>query len=150
MISATRQRLPDEIIPASAEHSLTHGGNVAALAIDLNMRSRSYAQPGSDGKVWFKVNFAKLNCIHQVILYNVHRTPYRTWTCNSTDCSSNCTSYSCNNFPLTISAERTSSDGLPLIEECKYGDAVKIESVSGSYFGVYEIAITGKQGEKRY
>ena len=153
VISATRQRLSDEIIPASAEHSRTYRDNeevyAAAHAIDLDPDTSAYTQQNSDGEAWLKVNLAELNCIHQVIWYNSDSSPYLTWTCTSTDCSS-CEGNICSNFLLTTSGEITSSEDLPLIPDCKYGDTVKIDRVSGSSFYVYEIAITGKQGEIRY
>ena len=47
-----------------------------------------------------------------------------------------------------MSSERTSSDGLPTVADCKYGDTVKIERTdSGSNFVVRELAVMGKQGE---
>ena len=154
VISVTRERLSDEIIPVSAEHSRTRDYNeekyAAARAIDLDLDTWSSTYPGSEGKSWIKVNLAKLNCIHQVTWYGPN--PVYTWTCTSTDCSS-CSKglgASCTIYLLTTSAERTSSDDLPIIEECRYGDTVKLEKVSGSSFSVREIAITGKQGEIRY
>ena len=152
LISATRQRLSDEITPVSVEHSGTKDDDeeccAAAHATDLELRTRSFTIPGSDGNAWLKVNLAKLNCIHQVIRY-YKGNPYYTWTCTSTDCSS-CKGNYCSDYLLTVSAERTSSDDLPIIPDCRYGDTVKLELVSGGIFSVYEIAITGKQGEIRY
>ena len=150
LISATRQRLSDEITPVSVEHSGTKDDDeeccAAAHATDLELRTRSFTIPGSDGNAWLKVNLAKLNCIHQVIKYVSNGKLYLIWTCTSSDCST-CRSYYCNDYLLTTSAERTSSDDLPLIEDCKYGDSIKIESVDGASFVEYEIAIIGKQGE---
>ena len=155
IISEKRERLADEIIPDSAEHSGTLNNNeekyAAAHAIDLDLDTRSYTSAGSDGKSWFKVNLAQLNCIHQVRWYysvgrNIH---YLTWTCSSSDCS-NCRGHYCDKHILTTSSERTSSDYLPLIADCKHGDTVKSESPNGAHFWVLEIAITGKQGEIRY
>ena len=154
VISATRERLSDEIIPESVEHSRTYHKEeeccAVAHAIDLDLDTHSYTSRDLYRyKYWLKVNLAELNCIHQVIWYNSDGSPYLTWTCTSTDCSS-CEGNICSNFLLTTSGEITSSDDLPLIPDCKYGDTVKIDRVSGSSFYVYEIAITGKQGEIRY
>ena len=153
LISAKRERLADEIIPVSVEHSNTYKDNeedyAAAHVIDLDWDTRSVTAPGSDGKSWLKVNLAGLNCINQVIRYYEDGTPQFIWTCTSTDCSS-CKGYDCSNYLLTISAERTSSDDLPIIPDCRYGDTVKLEDVEGESFDVQEIAITGKQGEIRY
>ena len=155
VISATRDRLPDEIIPDSAENSHTVDDNeekyAAAHAIDLDLGTRSKTTTGSDGKRWLKVNLAKLYCIHQVIWYYTDGSPFLTWTCSSTDCST-CegSSYWCNRYLLTISSERTSSDDLPLIASCKYGDTVKIDARNFGWFEVHELSITSKQGEIRY
>ena len=152
VISATRERLPDEIIPDSAENSYTYQDNertyAAAHAIDLAWNTRSATSAGSDGKIWLKVNLAKLNCIHQVILYNVKGDPFLTSTCTSSNCSP-CKGSYCKSLLLTTSSEKTLSDDLPLIADCKYGDTVKVEKLNGGGFSVPEIAITGKQGEIR-
>ena len=154
VISATRERLPDEIIPDSVEHSHTYQDNeekyAAAQAIDQDLGTSSITTAGSDGKIWLKVNLAKLYCIHQVIWYHPDGSPFLTWTCSSSDCSTCEDHSSCSNFFLTAKSERTSSDGLPLIADCKYGDTVKLKIRDGSSFGVPEITITGKQGEIRY
>ena len=155
VISAPRERLPDEITPMSVEHSHTSRENeklyAVAHAIDLDLGTISLSSAGSDGKSWLKVNLAELNCIHQVIRFNIDGIPFPTWTCSSTDCSA-CegNSKSCSGFLVTTSSERTSSDDLPLIPDCKYGDTVKLEEVRGHKFTVREIAITGKQGEIRH
>ena len=152
LISATRQRLSDEITPVSVEHSGTKDDDeeccAAAHATDLELRTRSFTIPGSDGNAWLKVNLAKLNCIHQVIWYSSGSSHFLNWTCSSSDCSK-CESSYCGRFLLTTSSDRTSSDDLPLIADCKYGDTVKIERLDGDRFNVYEIAITVKQGEIR-
>ena len=153
VISATRERLPDEIIPVSVENSHTFKDNeekyAAAHAIDLDHGTTSITSAGSDGKAWLKVNLAKSYCIHQVIWYISGSNPYHTWTCSSSDCST-CEGSYCSYYLVTTSSERESSDDLPLIADCKYGDTVKLESRNGGNFWVYEIAITGKQGDIRY
>ena len=153
VISATRERLANEIIPESAENSHTFGDNeeiyAAAHAIDLDLSTSSTTSADSDGKIWLKVKLAKLYCIHQVIWYISGSSPYHTWTCSSTDCSV-CEGSSCSFYLLTTSSERTSSDGLLLNPSCKYGDTVMLEYRFGTFFGVNEIAITVKQGEIRF
>ena len=153
VISAKRERRPDEIIPVSVEHSQTLKNNeekfAAAHAIDLDLETRSSTSAGSDGKIWFKVNLAKLNCIHQAILYNDKGDPFLTSTCTSSNCSP-CEGSYCKSLLITTSSEKTLSDDLPLIADCKYGDTVKVEKLNGGGIGVPEIAITGKQGEIRY
>ena len=149
VISEKRERLADEIIPVSAEHSQTKDSNkekyAAAHAIDLDWITGSYTLAGSDGKKWLKVNLAKLYCIHQVIWYDSYGSPSLTWNCSSTDCST-CegSSYYCGVFLLTTSCERASSDNLPLIADCKHGDTVKLELTNGKGFVVPDIAITGE------
>ena len=154
VISAKRKRLADEIIPDSAEQSNTEDNDeekyAAAHAIDLDLGTRSKTLAGSDGKKWLKVNLAKLYCIHQVIWYGSTGGTVYTWTCSSSDCSTCEGSTSCSNYLLTTRSERTSSDDLPLIPSCKYGDTVTLEYQFNESLGVYEFAITGKQGEIRF
>ena len=154
VISATRERLTDEIIPVSAESSHTLHDNeeqfAAAHAIDLDLDSIFGASQGADGKTWLKLNLAKLNCIQQVIWYKENPvSPFHTWTCTSSDCSS-CVGKHCRFFLLTVSSDRTSSDNPPLIDDCKYGDTVKLERLDATNFALLEIAITGMIGEIRY
>ena len=154
VILATRERLADEIIADGVEHSHTYEDNeekyAAARAIDLDFGTWSGISAGSDGKSWLKVNLAKLYCIHQVIRYHSDGSPYYTWTCSNTDCSTCEGDSLCSTFSLTTSIERPSSDDLPLIPDCKYGDTVTLERVNGGSFWVSEIAVTSKQGAIRY
>ena len=148
-----RERLPGEITPVSAEQSHTHNDNeehyAASHAIDLDLDTESFTATGSDSTVWLKVKLDNRNCIHQVIWYNQDGNLYRDWTCSSTDCST-CRGKYCSIFALTVSSERTSSDGQPTVSDCKYGDTVKIERTDwGARFWVYELAVHGKQGEIR-
>ena len=153
VISATRERLPDEIIPDSVEHSHTfqdnEENNAAAHTIDLNLSTLSGTSSGSDGKTWLKLKLTELYCIQQVILYRSDGSPSLTWTCSNTDCST-CEGTYCSYYLLTTSSERTSSDDLPLIASCIYGDTVTLERLKSGWIRVSEIAITGKQGEIRY
>ena len=153
VISVRRGRIANEIIPVSVEHSKTKDDDeekyTVEHAIDLNLGSRSSTTIGSDGKIWLKVTLGKTSCIQQVIKYMSDGTHYRTWTCTSSDCST-CEGPKCSDYLLTTSVERTSSDSLPFVADCKNGDTVKLQKNTGSYFEVYEIAITGKQGEIRY
>ena len=155
VISATRDRIADEIIPDGAENSRSWNGNEdefgAARAIDLDLDTSTRTAEGSDGKTWLKVNLSKLHCIEQIIEYYSDGPPVYTRTCTSSDCS-RCegNSYWCNRLLITTSSERTSSDDLPLIAHCIYGDTVQIGIVLDNHFGMAEIAITGKQGKIRY
>ena len=143
-----RERLPMEIIPVSAEQSRTNEDNedeyAASHAIDLDLDTRSRTRPDTDGAIWLKVKLANVNCIYQVLRYNENGNLYRNWTCSSTDCST-CEGSNCDLFALTVSIERGSSDGLPTMSDCKYGDTVTIQRTDNKTFSVYEVAVTGKQ-----
>ena len=148
--SSHQRETPGEITPVSVEHSHTATDKeeryAASHAIDLDLDTMSRTAPGSDGTVWFKVKLDNTNCIHQVVWYINSGNPYLTWTCSSTDCST-CESKYCSIYSLTVSSERTSSDGLPTVADCKYGDTVTIQRTDGvGYFSVYEVAVHGKQG----
>ena len=153
VISATRlrERLADEIIPVYAENSATKNDDeenfAAKQAIDLDFGTMSGTIACSDGRMWLKVKLGKLICIEQVIWYRSDGSPRQIHTCSSTDCT-DCTHSSCDSFSLTVSIEGTSTDDLPpTIPDCKYGDTVKLEKISGTTIFVNEIAVTGKQGE---
>ena len=146
VISATRERLADEIVPVSAEQSGTSNNNTAAQAIDMDWNTMASTASGSDGRIWIKVNVAKLSCIQQVIRYGYGNYRFNTWTCTNSECSEEGSSH----IRITISSERTSSDNLPPIADCKYGDTVTLGMAGDLYgFDVPEIAIIGKQGEMK-
>ena len=146
----TRERLPDEIIPLNAELSRTLSDNGekynASRAIDLDRATWSYTGPGSDGTVWLKVILDKTHCVRQVQWHNRHGKLELTWTCSTDDCST-CEGNDCSDYSLTVSSERTSTDGLPLQWDCQHGDTVKLQRNSGSEFSAAELAVIGKQGE---
>ena len=48
---------------------------------------------------------------------------------------------------MTVSSERGTSENLPPVSDCKYGDTVKLLFKKKSHFTVFEIAIIGKQGD---
>ena len=83
-------------------------------------------------------------CVEQVIRYRDNGTPAPTWTCTETDCS-NCGGKYCSYYTLTVSTEGAVSDLSP-VSDCKYGDTVKLERVSGTGITVREMAIVGKSG----
>ena len=152
VISGRRERLADEIIPVSVAHPQTFNNDDdvydAAHAIDLDLDTESGTIAGSDGRIWLNVKLGKLSCIEQVILYHREGIPKQIHTCSSTECDTCTINRSCDKYSLTVSIEGTSTDDLPpTLPDCKYGDTVKLEKISGPYFYVYEIAITGKQGE---
>ena len=142
-----RERQPDEITPVSAEQSKTaddnKGRNTADHAIDLDLNTWSHTTYGSS---WLEVKLEKTFCILQVIWYNQDGNPDHTWTCSSTDCST-CQGYYCSSYTLTVSIERGSTDDLPLVPHCKYGDTVKLQRSYSGYLSVYELAVIGEQGK---
>ena len=150
VFSDKRERKPDEIIPASAIQSATmdrnHEDYAAAHAIDLYLMTSSYTRAGPDGSAWLKVKLDKVYCVQEVAWYGTDGSPVLTWTCSSSDCTT-CTegSSSCTSYNLTVSTDRTSTDGLIPVSDCRYGDTVKLNG--GKSFRVFEIAITGKPGE---
>ena len=150
---APRERLAGEIVPVSAEHSGTYEddetSNGAANAIDLNFGTRSVTQPGSDNTFWLKVTLDQVYCLKQVVL-NIYEgvTLDVTWTCSDTDCTSCDDSpgdTGCYTYTLTVYTEGDSSDNLPSVSDCKYGNRVKLDGSTddGSTFSVYEIVIIG-------
>ncbi|KAL5264504.1 hypothetical protein ACHWQZ_G005557 [Mnemiopsis leidyi] len=145
--AAIRERVTDEITPASAEHSATDSNDDASygagLAIDLDLATFSYTVPGSDGTIWLKVTLDRVRCVRQVLWHNAGAvTPALTWTCSETGCS-NCVGSICSNFKLSVSSEGAVSD-LPPVSDCIYGDTVNIQRVDDYYrFGVAELAIVG-------
>ncbi|KAL5270562.1 hypothetical protein ACHWQZ_G001312 [Mnemiopsis leidyi] len=136
-LCATRERVAGEITTVSVEHSATKNNeeetNRADHAIDLDLDTRSYTVPGSDGKPWLKVTLDKVNCIEQVMC----------WTCNDSDCR-NCKGNGCSYFSLTVSTEGAVSDLSP-VSDCKLGDTVKLVKNGGNEFAVSEIVAIGKE-----
>ena len=147
VISATRKRLAAEIVPVSIEHSISEEDNeeyAAEHAIDLELDTLAkISSPSRSMKPWLKVNLGKLDCIQQVISFNDYGDREHTWTCTSTDCDS-CEGPMCSNHHITTSVERTSSEGLPPIADCKYGDTVTLEGDFTIF--LIEIAIISQQG----
>ena len=148
---APRKRLDGEIVPVSAEHSGTYEDDEtshgAANTIDLNFGTRSVTQPGSDNTSWLKVTLNQVYCLKQVVL-NIYESATLdvTWTCSDTDCTSCADSLfvGCFDYTVTVNTEGDSSDNLPSVSDCKYGNRVKLDSTyDGSTFSVYEIVIIG-------
>ena len=142
-------RQAGEITPVSVEHSATFYNNEAnyraAMAIDLDLVTRSYTVAGSDGTIWFKLTLDKVYFVEQVIRYNNGAgTPDLTWTSTNTGCR-NCVGEHCSSYTLTVSTEGAVSDLSP-VSDCKYGDTVKLERVSGTGFTAREMVIVGQSG----
>ena len=102
--TATRNRMTDEIIPASVEHS--NSGNHddanygAARAIDMNLSTYSHTVIGSDTRFWLKVRLSQVHCVKDVIQYQNTGVPYRTWRCTEQDCIS-CAGEKCDELTAT-------------------------------------------------
>ena len=144
----TRERLPGEIIPTSAENSRTFLDReeryAASRAIDLKLSTTSATQPGADGKLWLKVKLDKAFCIHQVVWMVYNGKHHRSWTCSFSSCSSDHNDYS-----LMVLSERASTDSLPPVADCTYGDTVMLQTTIVSNFHVAELAVIGTEGEIR-
>ena len=82
-----------------------------------------------------------MDCVRQVIWYKDDGTPSKTWNCTNTGCVAG----SSGSMTLTVFTKEDVSDLSP-VSDCKYGDTVKLEKLSGYAFAVYEMAILGKLG----
>ena len=148
-ISATRERLPGEIIPKSATQSCTFKDNedlyAAEHAIDLDLDTHSRTTAGLDGTTWFQLKLDQVYCVEEVRTYNKQGNPLRTWTCSNNDCS-HCEGSYCGVCSLTVSSEEAVKS--PALD-CKYGDTVKLQYTGKAYnsLKVYEILITGEKGD---
>ena len=153
VFSATRERETNEIIPASARHSRTKYDNEvkygADKAIDLDLSTRSYTYPASDGTgSWLEITLPVLYCVERVVRYYRDGNPDLTFTCTETDCS-RCEGYWCSFYTLTVSTV-ISTDSISQPTDCRLGDTIRLERTDGYSFVVYELAVIGKQGEIRY
>ena len=146
-ISAKRERLANEIAPINAESSYNKARYSAENGIDMDLETWSMTKPDADGAIWFKLTLGKVKCVAKVIKFD-HRdgTPYTTWTCTDTDCSS-CEGRGGCNLILTVYTEDTSSDNLPSISGCKHGDRVKLANRdSNDGINIPDIAVIRKRG----
>jgi hypothetical protein len=87
--------------------------------------------------------------VDQAVWYNSNGNPLLTFTCTNTDCST-CQGVVCNAYTLTVSTERATSQNLPTVSDCRYGDTVKMQQRSKSGpFAIREFAVIGKHGESQ-
>ena len=148
-LPATRERLPGEIIPESATQSGTYNDNEdqygAEHAIDLDPGTHSRTTAGLDDTLWLQLKLDHVYCVEEVQEYYSNGSARRTWTCNSSNCSS-CEGSNCGSYIRTVSTEEAVK--YPVLN-CKYGDTVKLEYIGKDHdsFKVHEIAVTGKKGE---
>ena len=143
-------RVPNEIIPISAEQSTTKDNDEekygAENAIDLDLETRSFTEADGDGNAWLIITLDKIYCVEKVIRYKEDGNPSLSWTCAAENGCSNCVGSSCSAFTLTVSTEGAVSD-LPSESDCKYGDMVKMETIeSDRSFNAKEVAVIGKEG----
>ena len=148
-IPAIRDRQAGEITPVRAEQSASMDNDDenygAGRAIDLDLHTHSTSAAGSDGALWLKVVLDQVHCVQKVLWYYGNTQLGLTWTCNINNCAS-CVGDECNDFTLTVSREGATPDLSP-VSDCKYGDTVKLERISGGgMFSVHEIVTIGQQG----
>ena len=145
-----RRRLAGEIIPRSADHSRTWKRKSASYharkAIDLNLETESRTVASGNGAMWVTVELDEIECVKEIVWYGSDGTTSRSWSCSEERCT--CEGENCSLFSLTVEVKRTSSDQLPPLPDCRYGDDVKLQRTDDrTSIYIPEIAITGKQGE---
>ena len=124
----------------------------AKHAIDLDLNTQVVSGKASDGGIWIEVTLDQIYCIDYVIEYEPDGTNQFRWDCSKDDCSDCKFKNSggrdaCRNILLKVTTTDTSL-GLPQLSDCKYGDNVKIQRVSGNrdIITVAEVAIFVKKG----
>ena len=127
-------------------------------AIDLDLNTQVVSGKASDGGIWIEVTLNQIYCVDHVIEYNRNKeTVQFRWDCSKDDCSDckyqdpSTSSAACQSIPLTVTTSDTSL-GLSQLADCKNGDKVKIERVSGKSdtVTVAEVAIFGKKGNSEF
>ena len=150
-----RERKADEAIPQSVQLSREVSGK-ANYAIDLNFSTGVKSGEASDG-IWIEVTLNQIYCVDYVTEYNTDGSDQFRWDCSKDDCSDckfqdpNRNTEACKNIPLTVTTTDTSLE-LPQRADCKNGDKVKIQRVSGNSdtVTVAEVAIFGKKGNSEF
>ena len=126
----------------------------ANYAIDLDLGTQVTSGKASDGGIWIEVTLKQIYCVDYVIEYNRNQeTVQFRWDCSKDDCSDckfknpSTSSAVCKEIPLTATTTDTPLS-LPQLADCKNGDKVKIQRVSGNRdtITVAEVAIFGKKG----
>ena len=152
-----RQRAENEAIPNHVTLSKAVKGH-AESAIDLDLSTEVKSGKASDGSVWIEVTLNQIYCIDYVIEYNRNQeTVQFRWDCSKDDCSDckfknpSTSSAACEKILLAVTTTDTSL-GLPQRADCKNGDKVKIQRVSGDSdtVTVAEVAIFGKKGNSEF
>jgi hypothetical protein len=140
-----RERMPDEIIPASAEQSGTPDNDEEAYGaqnvIDMDFSTRAYTEADQDGNYWIRVNLGQVHCVRQFIELLEPGNHYQTWTCSDTLCT--CEGRECSSASLTVSTVNSLPDNLPARTDCKYGDTVQFNYDQSNTYT--EIAVVGEE-----
>jgi len=141
-----REKLPGEITPMGAEQSSTYKSQVASYGIDGDLFTSAILLPHGPG--WYRVKFDGIKCLSQVKWFRgPSAIPILTWDCNESGCGVCTGSIWCDEgrYPVIVSAERASTDGLKPPSGCVYGDTFELQHSVG--FLVHEIAFIGKDAE---
>ena len=118
---------------------VTVSGYGADKAIDMDLSTRSHAEPVGGVNAWFRASLDKEHCIKQVVHYWSSRGSKNTHTCSKGTCT--CEGGACTNLPLRVYHQTTvSGDYLPF--GCKLGDTVEITGNGGVNLYIHEIVIT--------
>ena len=156
-LSGWRGREANEIIPLRAEQSETYtdsddwyeGKFEASSAIDLNLRTNSWAMPGpSSGGSWLKIILKKVECVHQVIRYGQFIAQhFATWTCSGEDCSQ-CggSTFVCSMSTVTVSTSGGGVTPTSPASNCRYGDTVILAinpDEADQLLSVWDMAVIG-------
>jgi hypothetical protein len=134
-----------EITAVKAENSKTFEDkpeNAAKYAIDLDLDTTSQAGPNSNKEVWAKLTLDQIHCVKQFVVYYQDGKAWQTWSYSYG--SFTCKGSSCSLYSFTVTA---TAQNLPIPPDCKYGDTLKFERVSGNLVVLTEISIAGKEGE---
>ena len=114
------------------------------------MATYSSTVAGTDGRIWIELTLDQVQCVGKVVKYGENGNPMLTFTCSDANCST-CEGKYCYKYTLTVYEERVSSDNLPSISDCKYGDRVKLEmsdvSDGSTAFNGREIAVIRREGD---
>ena len=108
----------------------------ADKAIDMDLSTRSLAQPVGNVNAWFRASLDKEHCIKQVVHYFSSQDA-NTHTCSKDTCT--CEGGLCHIWTLRVYHQTTVFGDNPP-SGCKLGDTVEI--TGDVYLLVYEIVIT--------
>ena len=114
----------------------------ADKAIDMDLSTRSLAQPVGNVNAWFRASLDKEHCIKQVVHYFSSQDA-NTHTCSKDTCT--CEGGLCHIWTLRVYHQTTvSGDYLP--SGCKLGDTVEIKAVGKTEIKVNELVIIAAIG----